>query len=298
MDKNEEIRSKEFNFDSLVTANQDFLEIIDRVKKMALSDLPVCLTGEAGTGKSALAMSIHSHSHRSSASCEVVDCVNLSSENLSAAIKEAEGGTLILDQVHMLDWDEQGKLLKMCQNENQDLIPRLLALSTENLPLCVKKGNFREDLYARMSQLNVVLPPLSQRKEDVALLIQYFIGEFNAQFQKQVECVSNVALSYLINYDWPGNVDELRAVVKTAVALSERNILWLEDVPLKITLTNESLMGDDNKDAFSLKHMEKEHISKVLKMCRWNKSKASNLLKVSRPRLDRKIKEFQLKKPA
>jgi DNA-binding NtrC family response regulator len=295
--KFETVRERLFDFDSLVTVNKEFLEVIHKSKKISMSDIPVLLVGESGTGKSCLALAIHAHSRQKEGAFIEVNGSDCSLNILEEYIKKASLGTLVIDNIDHLGAEEQHVLFEAICNVEERREMRTIATCLNGLGNKVKQGSFREDLFAILNQVSLTLPSLFYRKEDIALLIQYYIGEYNIQFQKHVECMSNVALSYLINYEWPGNVSELRSVLKRAVVLAERNILWLEDIPLKITLTNESLLNGDQKDLLSLKYMEKEHITKVLYLAQWNKSKAALFLKISRPRLERKIQEFQLKKP-
>lgn len=284
------------DFDGLVTANQAMLQLIDKAKKVAVSDLPVLLVGAKGVGKMSLAASIHSHSLFKEGDFYVLEAEDCDENILSEKIKNVPFGTFVITDVDQLDLQSQHALLE-CMGRRQDHAKmRYIFTSTVSLSHLVKVGKFLEKLYVQLSQVNLEIPPLHKRREDIGLLIQYFIGEYNGEFNKKVECVSNVALSYLISYTWPGNIEELRSVVKTAVALSERTVLWLEDIPLKITLTNDAMCKSDDQSHLSLKHMEKEHIDRVLQMFSWNKSKAAKALKISRPRLDRKIQEFHLKK--
>ncbi len=284
------------SFDGLMTANQKVLQIIDKAKQVAVSDLPVLIVGEKGTGKMSFATSIHSHSSYKEGAFLVLESKDLDENLLQESISDCGQGTCVIKDVSLLNLASQNELLMLLYQSMQDRAVRFVVTSVVPLGHLVKTGQFLKNLFILLSQVTLELPSLHKRRDDIALLIQYFIGEYNAEFNRQVECVSNVALSYLIGYAWPGNVEELRSVVKKAVALSERNILWLEDISLKITLTNEAMLKGDASSHLSLKYLEKEHIEKVLQIFRWNKSKAAKALKISRPRLDRKIQEYQLKK--
>ncbi|MBU0650899.1 sigma 54-interacting transcriptional regulator, partial [bacterium] len=200
----------------------------------------------------------------------------------------------------------QGKLLRTLQEKEIERLGgnklisvdvRIIAASNCDLRKEIEKGNFRQDLFYRLNVVPIHIPPLRERKEDIVLLIDHCINKFNREFGKDIEGMSKVGLSYLLNYDWPGNIRELENIIKAAVALSEKPLIWLEDIPFKISLTGKTAIENTIKADYSLNQAEKEHILRVLNMCRWNKSKTAKLLKISRPRLDRKIEEYKLKKP-
>ena len=170
---------------------------------------------------------------------------------------------------------------------------RIVAATNKDLRQEVRERHFREDLYYRLNEVTIALPPLRERVEDIPLIVDHFIQEFNRQYHKNVRGISDVALRYLVSHSWPGNVRELRNVVKRAMLLMDTDTIWLEHLPFEVRLKTEDSLKADS-EPLTLEEAEKLHIARVLDMCNWNKSKAARTLKISRPRLDRKIAAYDL----
>jgi len=312
----------------IITSNDKVKRIIEQAKKVATSDINILITGENGVGKNVFANAIHNYSKRKDGPLISINCAAIPDNMLELELfgcdkgdgkqryigkfEQAFKGTLVLDEIGEMPLVSQGKIVKVIEekrmqriggNEMINIDVRIIATTSKDILKLVNDGKIREDFYFRLNEISFMVPPLRDRKEDIPLLINHFIKEFNQEFNKKVESISHVALTYLLNYEWPGNIRELRNLIRTAMALSEKNQLWLEDIPLKISISgHKSVETEDNKDSkqlsvYSLKHAEKEHILKILNMNKWNKSKSAKLLGISRPRLDRKMQEFGLKKP-
>ena len=154
------------------------------------------------------------------------------------------------------------------------------------------------DLYYRIREILLHIPPLRARGEDIALLANNFLSSFSKDFGKKIKGISNVAMNYLVKHEWPGNIRELRNIIRTAVALNDKDMIWLEDIPIRTEFStgpDDEAKATSNFESLSLMEIEKIHIDRVLKFCGWNKSKAASILKISRPRLHRKIKEYSLR---
>ncbi|MBN2144979.1 MAG: sigma-54-dependent Fis family transcriptional regulator [Candidatus Aureabacteria bacterium] len=314
-------------FSQILTANEKFLSVIKVAKKISTSDISVLITGENGTGKNLLAMAIHDNSTRKSGPFVSVNCSAIPESLLESELfghdkgaftgayakrkgkfELAHKGTLFLDEIGDMNLSAQAKILQAIETKqfirvggeevvNVDV--RVVSATNQNLIEKVETNSFRMDLYYRIREITMEIPPLRERKEDIPILLESFIKQFSTDFGKKIKGISNVALNFLVNHDWKGNVRELRNVVRTAVALCEKDMIWLEDIPLRLELGNEKSSTEKilTMESFSLNDMEKTHILRTLQHCRWNKSKAARLLQISRPRLNRKILEYDLKKP-
>jgi transcriptional regulator with PAS, ATPase and Fis domain len=314
------------NFDQIITNNNKFLAVIGVAKKIAPSDITVLITGENGTGKNLLATAIHNNSSRKngpfvSLNCSAIPNSLLESEFFGhekgaftgayathkGKLEMAHKGTLFLDEIGNMHLETQAKILQALETkqfsrvggqETLNVDVRILTATNQDLTSKVKNNQFRMDLYYRIREISLHIPPLRERKEDIPLLIDTFLNHFNKDFGKKITTISKTALNFLVNHEWKGNIRELRNVIRTSVALCEKNILWIEDIPIKMEFGNDPLSaGSNTPESFSMKDMEKSHILRTLQHCRWNKSKTAQLLEISRPRLDRKIQEFNLKKP-
>ncbi len=314
-------------FDQILTKNEKLLSVIGVAKKIAPSDIALLITGENGTGKNLLATAIHYSSARKSGpfvsvNCSAIPDSLLESElfghdkgaftgayaNRKGKFEMAHKGTLFLDEIGDMHLEAQAKILQALETKQfirvggQEVVSvdvRIITATNQNLIAKVENNQFRMDLYYRIREMSLQIPPLRERREDIPLLIDAFMKQFTKDFGKKINGISNVALNFLVNYEWRGNIRELRNVIRTAVALCEKDMIWIEDIPIKMELGNEPASGGNGMslESFSLKDMEKAHIVRTLQHCRWNKSKAADLLEVSRPRLDRKIQEYNLKKP-
>jgi two-component system, NtrC family, response regulator AtoC len=315
------------DFNHILTANEKLLSVIKVAKKIAGSDISVLITGENGTGKNLLSMAIHDNSPRKNGPFVAVNCSAIPESLLESELfghdkgaftgayakrkgkfELAHKGTLFLDEIGDMNLSAQAKILQAIEarqfirvggEEVVNVDVRVISATNQNLIEKVEKNEFRMDLYYRIREITLEIPPLRERREDIPLLIDNFIKQFSKDFGKKIKGMSNVALNFLVNHDWKGNIRELRNVVRTAVALSEKDMIWLEDIPLRLELGNDKNTPEQilSIESFSLTEMEKSHIIKTLQHCRWNKSKASKLLQISRPRLNRKILEYDLKKP-
>ncbi len=309
-------------FGSLVGKSQAMQEVFALTRKVAQANVTVLLTGESGTGKELLARAIHNLSPRRDKPFLAVNCAALPDNLLESelfghekgaftgAVSKRRGkfelahqGTLFLDEIGDMSFEAQAKILRIIEEGRFEPIGsektievdnRIVAATNRNLVKEVEERRFRQDLYYRLNEFAVSLPPLREKKEDIPLLINHFIKEFNKELNKKVEGVSDVALNYLEKHNWPGNVRELRSVIKRAMVLIDGDVIWLEHLPFEIHLRSEEASKEEG-EFLSLKENEKRHLSWILTRTKWNKTKAASLLAISRHRLDRKINLYNLK---
>ena len=242
-----------FDFSNIVGENPKLLEIFNEIRKAAPTDSTILLEGESGTGKELFAKAIHAHSRRSARQFIVADCSTFSSSLLESelfghvkgsftgAIQDkagifevANGGTLFLDEVANLSFEVQGKLLRVM--ETQEFKPvgssqirktnvRIIAATNQNLKALVDEGRFRKDLFYRLNVLPIYIPPLKERKDDIPKLAYHFLRIFCREMGRRIEGFSDDALQLLINFDWPGNIRQLKNVVERLVIMADEKIL-------------------------------------------------------------------------
>ena len=298
-------------------------QLSDYVQLVAPTDVSVIIQGESGTGKEHIARSIHAQSKRSNEPFVAIDCGTLSSElaaselfghskgSFTGALHDKKGqfemadkGTFFLDEVGNLSYEVQVKLLRTLQekviqpigsNRTVKIDVRIIAATNEDLLLKVKNGNFREDLYHRLNEFKIMVPALRQRKGDLPQFIQHFITLSNAELGRNVKKVSDDAMQIFTNYEWPGNLRELKNIIKRAVLLSKGNTIEkdvLAEELIMETLTNPS---DSEFDLKALQETnEREMILKTLQEVKNNKSKAARLLNIDRKTLYIKLAKYDI----
>ncbi len=322
---------KKITFNQIICKNSRMEQIVRTAQRIANSDTLVLITGENGTGKETLAQAIHHGSDRANNRFVSVNCAALPDALLETEIfghekgaftgavysrkgkfEQANGGTLFLDEIGEMSLTTQAKLLRVLEeritehiggNEPIPIDVRIITAANQNLHRQVKEGTFRQDLYYRVKEVHLDIPLLRERKEDIPVLVNQFIKIYNKQYHKQIIGISDAALQFLMRHDWPGNVRELNHVIKCAVLMNEsQDTIWLEHIPLDIHLADTVKSKEDKTETkadelleiLTLDEAEKRHILRILEFTRFNKSQAANILKISRPTLDRKIEKYQL----
>jgi Nif-specific regulatory protein len=294
-------------------------EVIQLAEKVAPFDVTVLLTGESGTGKELAARLIHEKSPRKEKPFIAINCSALP-ENLieselfghergaftgaitkrKGKFESASGGTLFLDEIGDMGFSIQAKLLRVLETGiiervgGEQLIKtdvRIIAATNKNLKLLLQEQKFREDLYYRLNEMHIEIPPLRERRSDIPILVNYFIHLFSNMFQKKVKGVSEEVLHLFINYNWPGNIRELKNVIKSSVVISDDPTLSISNLPEEIR-GSKPTQGPLSEEIGSLEKVEKEHIIKLLRENEGNKSKTAIKLNISRPTLDAKIKQY------
>ncbi len=299
----------------LIGKSKSIQEITKIIKKVAPSDVSVLLTGESGTGKDVVAKCIHYFSSRSNKPLIVKNCGEMQKELVrselfghvkgaftgatqshNGLIEIADGGTLFLDEVGELPLEVQSALLRFIETKRYRRVGdtlerkadvRLILATHRDLQREVETGNFLDALYYRINIVNIYLPPLKERKEDIPLLVEHFVTKLSPIGKKYF--VTDEVMECLLNYNWPGNIRELRNVIERAIVLSENNLITSKVLPKEIC--KEPSIVPTN---LNLYEMEKILIKKALAVANGNKSKASKLLGISRKKLYKKIKDYNL----
>ena len=285
---------------------------------VAPTGMSVLIMGESGTGKEQIAKSIHEKSKRNAAPFVAVDCGAIPRElasseffghlkgsftgavtNKTGHFEAANGGTLFLDEIGNLNYELQVQLLRALQerkikpvgsNEEIRVNIRVIAATNEDLFEAVKKGDFREDLYHRLNEFSIKVPSLKDRKEDLMIFANYFLDSANEELEKDISGFSEKTISAFKEYNWPGNLRELKNVVKRAVLLSEGEYISSSCLPSEV-LTVRHQPEEQDYSLFKNKN-EQEMILDALEKTQGNKSKAAKLLSIDRKTLYNKLKQY------
>lgn len=292
-------------------------EIIEAVKDTESS---VLIHGETGTGKELIARALHYSSRKAPLPFVTVNCAAIPKELMESElfgyekgaftgavnqkkgkIEEVEGGTLFLDEIGELELSLQAKLLRVIQERELERLGnnkkikvnfRLISSTNRDLRREVREGRFREDLYYRINVVDIKVPPLRERKDDIPLLTIEFAKEFNEREGKEIN-ISNEVIRVFQKYHWPGNVRQLRNVIERSIVMTKGNSLDLIDLPEEFHILdcNEGKTVESN-GVKTIKELEKDAIIEALRKCRGNKSKASKILGISRKAFYKRLKEF------
>lgn len=314
---------RQFDFDNLVGKSASMQKVFDMVKTVAKTETTVLITGKSGTGKELIARALHYNSGRADKPFIAVNCGAIS-ENLIESelfghkkgaftgavsdkegfLKASDGGTLFLDEISEMPLQLQVKLLRVIQEK--EFIPvgttaalpvniRFLASTNRNLEEEVKEGRFREDLFYRLNVVEINLPPLSSRKDDVPLLADHFISKYRAEIGKNIKGIEYDATRALMNYEWNGEVRELENIIERAVIFAEGETITLKDLPDMLRSSKEIAMPSlsGSLDEF-LRKVEKEFILRALDENDHDKEKVAKQLDVGLSTLYRKIKELDI----
>lgn len=312
-----------YNYDGVIAKSEGMQKIIDMVNRVANSKANILLTGESGVGKDVMANYIHKRSSRAENSFIVINCgaipENLIESELfghekgsytgadrmsKGKFELADKGTIFLDEIGELPLHAQVKFLRVLQEKQIYRIGseksisvdvRIIAATNKNLSEEVEKGNFREDLYYRLNVVNLEIPPLRDRKDDIPVLAEYFLIEFSKEYNKKIKYFEVEALNYLMAYDWKGNVRELKNVIERSilVANDEEELLLKNHLPKEITGLDSNDDSNDNKEK-TLADYEKMIIENTLKRYEGNKTKTAEVLGIKRQTLYNKLKDYNL----
>jgi len=291
-------------------------EIYKTVEKVAQTDANILIIGENGTGKEVIAREIHRRSNRAADIFLAVDMGSISEtlfesemfghlkgsftdarEDRAGRFETASGGTLFMDEISNLTLPTQGKLLGVLQNReitrvgSSKSIPidiRLVSATNKNPAVLVQQNLFREDLLFRINTIQIELPPLRERKEDIPGLADYFLSQYAAKYGKPLLKVNGAAYDALVQHTWAGNIRELKHTIEKAVILCDSNVLKPGDFALK----DKIIMTPGETMLSSLFDIEKDAIIKALEKCRGNVSLAARILDISRTTLYAKMREY------
>ncbi|MDQ7065694.1 MAG: sigma-54 dependent transcriptional regulator [candidate division KSB1 bacterium] len=314
---------EQFGVENIVTVNPKMQQLIKTAISVAHTESNVMITGESGTGKELIAGLIHSMSRVADKPFVAVNCGGIPESLLESElfghvkgaftgaistkrglVEEADGGTLFLDEVAEMNTTLQVKLLRFIQggefrrvgeNEVRRVKVRIIAATNKDLKQAMEMGEFREDLYYRLSVIPLHIPPLRERREDISLLAQHFLKMFATRLDKPVRQFSKDALNALMQYHWPGNVRELMNAIEHGVALSSGDTLELKDLPPNIAhpMTEEGMPLAESRG--TLEDIEKSYILKVLQETGWNQKQACRILGLSKATLYRRLKKYGIR---
>lgn len=312
-----EEKKKEYTIDNIIGRSAEMREVFKLIGSVANTRTNILIQGESGTGKELVAKAIHYNSPYKDEPFIVINCSAISETLLESelfghvkgaftdAVAETKGkfeiagrGTLFLDEIGDISPNLQSKLLRVI--ESRDFMKvggekvlkteaRIIAATNQNLKALVEKGRFREDLYYRLKVVEIVLPPLRERKEDIPDLVVYLLEKINRDLRKNVSKVPDDVMKYLINRPWRGNVRELENALTRAVILAKGDVILMENLPHEPEEKNVI-----STELIALEEVEKRYIQHVLKSVKGSKTRASQILGISRPTLDKKIKDYGL----
>jgi len=316
--ENEALRNKIVSLDNvedIIGTSEAMIKVLKEVERVAQTNSAVILSGESGTGKELIAKAIHSNSKRKffplvSVHCGALTESLLESElfghekgaftgamfNRKGRFEMADGGTIFLDEIGTISAKMQIELLRVLETKtfvrvggNKEITSdfRVICATNKDLKKMVESGTFREDLYYRLNVVNITIPPLRSRTEDIPLLVDYFIDKYCTSMSRDKMSINQAALKRLKEYEFPGNVRELENMIERAIVISNNKVIQLKDLPLE-----KDIISNPTE---SLEDYEKKYILKVLNKHNWNISRSAKTLKVDRVTLYNKIKKFGLK---
>jgi DNA-binding NtrC family response regulator len=321
-------RNHQNGLPEIIGSSPPMKRVYDLVERVAETDATVLITGESGTGKELVAHAIHARSERARGPFVAINCAAMPESLLeselfghmrgaftdaksarSGLFIKATGGTLFLDEIGEMPIEMQAKLLRALQervvrpvggDREISFDARLIAATNRDIEQDVEHRRFREDLYYRINVVNIRVPPLSARGNDILRLAQHFIREFAEKHGKDVIGISSQAAEKMLGYDWPGNVRELQNSIERAVALTRYREIAVEDLPDKLRdykSWNVVLAGDDTSELLPMSEVERRYIMRVLKEVRGNKTMAARILGFQRRTLYRKLERYGLTEP-
>jgi two-component system response regulator AtoC len=299
---------------TLIGHSRAMAEIYKTIARVAVGKSTVLIQGESGTGKELVARSIHSHSDRSAKPYLAINCAAVPEALLESELfgyargahstattdkpglfELASGGTLLLDEVGDMSLTLQAKLLRVLEDSETRRLGdtrtvrtdvRLVASTNKDLARLIREDKFRSDLFYRLNVVSITLPPLRDRKEDIAGLVDFFLRKYSAVSGKTVADAAPEVMAAFQGYSWPGNVRELENVIERAVILNSKSRIMLEDLPPSIR-TPQQTGGN-----LSLEEMERRHIVQVLQETKGNVKAAAGVLGIDRKTLYRKAAEY------
>jgi len=312
-----------YSFDNIIGKSDLICDAVELAKKVAESEASVLLTGETGTGKEVFAQAIHHASNRRNRNFIAVNCSSFSHDLLESAFfghiagaftgavrdrkglfSEANNGTIFLDEIGELALDLQVKLLRVIEtgefmrvgeSKPTRIDVRIIAASNRDLHKEIESGNFREDLYYRISVFQIRLPSLRERIGDIEPLADHFLQLFSLKTGKKIDKISADCLDTLKQHHWKGNIRELRNVIERCVILATGKEITTDLLPIEIQNNIESNTNDKPLSTFDLASLEKQHIQRILIYTKGNKTKAAELLGIALTTLYRKLSENNLK---
>ena len=312
---------KRHQFSNIIGKSESMKKIFEVVQQVAPSRATVLITGDSGVGKEMIADALHYNSSRRDKPLIKVHCAALTETLLESelfghergsftgAVARKRGrfelahlGTIFLDEIGEINQNVQIKLLRVLEDktfervggeETIEVDVRVIAATNRELKSAIENGEFREDLYYRLNVVNIHIPPLRERKEDIPLLMVAFVKEFSEENGKSIEAIEPKARMILYNYSWPGNIRELRNCIESAVVMSKSNIITVDDLPPHINTESDQEFVRISTGS-TLADIEREVIRATLARQNGNKTRAAEVLGIGRKTLHRKLQEYGL----
>lgn len=321
------LRQELYNFGdfTIIGRSKKMQEILEMVKKVASTSATVLILGESGTGKELIAKALHFLSDRRDKPYVKVNCAAIPENLLESELfgyekgaftgaiskkigkfERADGGTIFLDEIGDMGLNLQAKLLRVLQEKELERLGgidpikidvRIIAATNKNLEEMVRDGAFREDLYYRLKVVPIYVPPLRERKEDIPLLVDYFLDKYSKEFGKVKPGISEDAMDIIKEYDWPGNIRELENTIERILILNSGNVISKEMLPYEI-IGNKNLNSKFFKlpdEGINLEDLEKNLILQALEKAEGNQTKAAKLLGISRYTLIYRMEKYGIK---
>jgi DNA-binding NtrC family response regulator len=312
-----------YRFEGIVGRSALMLEVFAKIRRIAPHFRTALVTGATGTGKELVAQALHRLSPAARARFVVCNCSALvdtlmeselfghvrgaftgAVQDKAGLFEHADGGTVFLDEIGELSPVAQAKLLRVLQNrqvqrvgsvEPRDVDVRVIAATHRNLKAMVHDGEFREDLYYRLAVIDISLPPLASRREDLPLLVRHFVEKYSAEYRKSIAGLARRAQTRLAAYPWPGNVRELENVIANGCMMADRNLIDLDDLPERFrgALTDDTSTDDA---LLSLEEVQRRHVLRVLEGVGGNKARAAEVLGIGRATIYQLLSKMKLEK--
>jgi DNA-binding NtrC family response regulator len=319
--------AEQSGFEGIIGKSEAMRRVVATARQVAASDIPVLIMGESGTGKELIARAIHNHSNRRKGRLVPLNCAGLAESiledelfghvkgsftgaqtNREGRFEHADGGTLFMDEIgdmpatmqaKLLRVLENGELVRLGSNEPVRVDVRLISATNRDLDEMVAEKQFREDLYFRIKGVTIQIAPLRERREDIPLLVHFFLKQASEKYGKKIVGLKPQTLAALMGYAWPGNVRQLRNVVENMVVMtSDQEEIDVTSLPVEVSPAAGGVAGAtagmDNLVGMSLQQAEIELIRNTLKMTNDNREQAAKILGIGERTLYRKIREYGL----
>lgn len=321
-------------YPNIIGESKALRSVLSKIPKIAKTEMPVLILGESGTGKELIAGLIHTLSRRKDNTFNIINCAAIphdlveselfgyekgaftgANTNKKGRIESADKGTIFLDEIGELPYQVQSKLLRFLQNSEVQRVGsikplnvdvRVICATNRNIEEMVKKNEFREDLYFRLNTAVLRVPSLKERKEDIPLLVDYFMDKYSEKNKVDKKTFHSVAMDKLLKYDYPGNIRELENIVQYASSISISNVIHEEELPIMLGEKVKDKIDNEKsyiipKYPVSLKDyiekIEKDLVMEALVRNNWNQSKAAQQLDISEFSLRYKMKKYSIKRP-
>jgi len=316
---------KTYSYSDIIGRSKKMQEVFHMVEKVANSKASVLLLGEHGTGKECIANLIYKTSNRKDQPFVKVNCAALTESILESELfgieekvatgvagrdgkfKLADGGTIFFDEIGDMSLTTQAKVLRVLQEREFERVGgsdtikvdiRVISATNKDLEECIRKGDFRKDLFYRINPVTIPIPPLRERKEDIPYLVDYFLDQYCREYKKPKLKIPARVMSILMDYPWPGNVRELEHIIQKAVLFSENEFIYAEHLPNKGQIQKQlRWLSSGQNLAKAIATLEKELLTSALKKNKWNNVKTAFELGISEATLRRKMTKYKIKNP-